>query len=147
MRAVARGLALDIYPLDQILEAAEVQLRDFNKWQTNPRFIEYLTTERDAWQSAGNTPERAKLKAGILVEEFMIQAHSELHDKKTPLNQRVELFKQLCKVAGMETSTPAGGAGGGFSLQINIAPGVAPVVVQAHHTIEHDDSFNQSMTS
>lgn len=139
MRAVARGLALDIYPLDQILETAEVEPRDFQRWQTSPRFLEYLQSERDAWQSAGNTPERAKLKASIIVEEFMVQAHTELQDKKTPLNQRVDLFKQLCKIAGMEATTPAAGGGGGFSLQINIAPGVAPVVVQAQKVIDHDD--------
>lgn len=135
---------MGIYELDTILKTQEVDKYAFMKWKDHPRFIEYLRQETDAWNAAANVGERTKLKAGIIMEEFMTGAFTELHDKKTPLNQRVELAKLLAKLAGMgEPRVAAGGAGGGgFNLQINIAPGVAPVVVQQQvPTIEHEDTW------
>jgi hypothetical protein len=142
MRLVARDLAMGIYELDTILENNEVDKYAFHQWKENPRFLSYLKQERDAWNAASNVAERAKLKAGIIMEEFMVDAHHELRDRKTPLNQRVELAKLLARVAGMgEQKVTTGGNGSGFHLQINIGSGAAPVVVtqKASPVIEHDD--------
>lgn len=142
MRKVARDFAMDIYPLDVILKNHEVHVLDFHRWKEHPRFLNYLKQERDAWNAANNVSERAKLKAGIIMEEFMVTAHTELGNQKTPLNQRVELAKLLAKMAGMgEPKVGAGVGGGGFQLSINIAPGAPPVVVKATmpQVIEHDE--------
>jgi hypothetical protein len=136
MRMVARNLAMGIYEIDVILKNCDVKITDFNRWRNHPRFLEYLKSEKDAWTAAQNTPERAKLKAGIIMEEFMVDAFTELRDKKTPLNQRVELAKLLAKIAGMgerEAVPTGGGAGGGFNLQINIGAGLQPVTI--NHSI------------
>ena len=151
LRKVARDLAQGLYELDDILKNNDVTNAMFNKFKEHPRFLEYLKQEREAWNAAGNVSERAKLKAGIIIEEFMVQAHTELGSKTTPLNQRVELAKILGRIAGMgEPKTVGGGGpGGGFQLNINIAPGAAPVVVQAKvvHTIDHDDDGYDPFTS
>lgn len=143
LRKVARELAQGIYDLDTILKNNDVTPAMFHRYKEHPRFLDYLKQEREAWTAANNVGERTKLKAGIIIEEFMVNAHVELSDKKTPLNQRVELAKFLGRVAGMgEGVRPGGGpGGGGFQLNINIAPGAPPVVVQATHvqTIDHDD--------
>lgn len=127
MLKVARDVAMDIYELDKILLGVGVTMQEFMKWNTNPRFLQYLATEREAWSSAANTAERTKLKAGIVLEDFMEQAHTELHTKTTPLAQRVELAKVLTKIAGIGASPVIGGGSGGpgsFRLSINIAPTV-----------------------
>lgn len=142
LRKVARDLAQGLYELDDILKNNDVTNAMFNKFKEHPRFLDYLKQEREAWNAAGNVSERAKLKAGIIIEEFMVSAHGELSNNKTPLNQRVELAKFLGRIAGMgEPKVGAGGGpGGGFQLHINIAPGAEPVVVKAQmvHTIDHE---------
>jgi hypothetical protein len=150
MRKVARELAMGIYELDTILDQNEVDEYTFHRFKEHPRFLEYLKQEREAWNAASNVSERTKLKAGIIMEEFMIDAAKDLIDKKTPLNQRVELAKLLAKVAGMgEARTPIGGGVGGFQLNINIGPGVAPVVIKPTfaQTIEHDNDDYDPFTS
>lgn len=127
MRLVARNLAMDIYPISKILEFCGVTAAHFHAWKEHPRFLAYLKAETEAWNAAQNTAERTKLKAGIIMEEWMTEAYSELRNGKQPLNHRVELGKLVAKIAGMGESSGfsggGGGGGGGFSLQINIAPG------------------------
>lgn len=126
MLRVARDIAMDMYPLADILKNNEVHINEFMSWQAHPQFVRYLQSEKEAWTAASNTAERTKLKAGIVMEMFMEEAHTELRDKKTPLNQRVELAKVLTRLAGMGGTGGAadvGAGGGGFRLQINIGPG------------------------
>lgn len=153
MRKVARELAQDFYPLDEILKNNDVPPAVFHKFKEHPRFLDYLKQEREAWNAASNVAERTKLKAGIVIEEFMVNAHTELNDKKTPLNQRVELAKLLAKVAGMGEPKVIGGGGGpgsGFQLNINISPTAPPVIIHAqavHPVIEHEDDGYDPFTS
>ncbi len=126
MLKVARDVAMDIYPLQDILKNNDVTVSEFQRWATHPQFIKYLQSEKEAWSAASNTAERTKLKAGIVMEMFMDEAHHSLHDKKIPLNQRVELTKVLSRLAGFGVTGASGGAAsgpGGFRLQINIGPG------------------------
>lgn len=148
MRVVARNLAMGIYELDDILKNCEVKRQDFERWKSNHRFIEYLKQETDAWNATNNTADRVRLKSAVIVEEFMLTAHAELNQKTTPLNQRVELLKQLAKMANIgEPKQATGGPNaGGFQLQINIGPGVVPVTVTSkvidHGLVLDDDGYD-----
>jgi len=126
MRLVARNIAMDIYSLDKILKHCNVQPYKFQQWKDHPRFLAYLKQETEAWNSAHNVSERTKLKAGIIMEEWLPEAYAEMKNNKQGLNHRVELAKLMTKLAGMDNAGGAvgggGGGGGGFSLQINIAP-------------------------
>jgi|GEM_PF-917425 len=121
MLKVARSIAQGIYELEDILKYHSVEVGEFTKWKNNPRFQKYLQEEIEQWNSASNAAERTKLKAAAVVEQFMIEAHSALHDRKQALNHRVELLKVVARLGGMgEVKQLAGAGGGGFSLQINI---------------------------
>lgn len=124
MRVVARNVAMGIHDLDQILTFCNVDPRDFHRWKENPRFLKYLKAEQEAWENANNVGERTKLKAGIVIEEWLPEAYTELRDRKTPLNQRVMLGQLVAKIAGMGEPKGIGvgvsDGGGGFTLQINI---------------------------
>lgn len=151
MLKVARDLAMDIYPLPDILTNNGVAMRDFQSWKDHPTFQRFLKSEREAWGAAANTAERTKLKAGIVMEMFMEEAHSELHSKKSPLNQRVELAKVVARLAGFASPTGAAGAPagpGGFRLQINIGPGIEgyqpqQITIAAQHdnVVDHFEQF------
>lgn len=124
MRRVARELAIDIYPIEQILKNCNVTYEEFAKWKDNPRFAQYYVEFKQEWHSAKNTHERTKVKAGVVMEEFMEEAYKGLHDIKLPLNHRVELGKLVAKIAGYDApkvaGAVAGAGGGGFTLSINI---------------------------
>lgn len=136
MRVVARNLAMGIHDLDQILTFCNVNSQDFHRWKENPRFLMYLRAETEAWNNAQNVGERTKLKAGIVMEEWLPEAYTELRDRKTPLNQRVMLGQLVAKIAGMGEPRGIGvgvaGEGGGFTLQINIGN-------TAHINFNNDD--------
>jgi hypothetical protein len=138
MLKVARGIAQDIYPAEEILKMVGVSGNQYEEMKRHPRFQGYLISEREAWLSAGNIEERTKLKAGIVLETWMDGAYLEMTNKANALNQRVELGKMLAKIAGFGEpksfiQTGGGGSGPGFLLQINIGPGVDPSV--RHETI------------
>lgn len=122
MLKVARNVAMGLYKLEDILVLCNVTPSDFNKWKLHPRFQQYLKSEIEAWSSANNAGERTKVKAAIVLEDFMLETGALLADNKTPLNHRVELGKLLAKIAGMGEPKLLGGAGGGgFQLNISIS--------------------------
>jgi hypothetical protein len=128
MLKVARDLAQDIYPAEDILKKYDLSGDMFEAFKRHPRFQGYLISEREAWLSANNIESRTKLKAGMVLETFMDGAYQEISDRTQPLNQRVELGKMLAKIAGFgepKAFINTGGGGPGFTLQINIGPGVA----------------------
>src|SRR6478609_8393416 len=115
MRLVARNLAQGLYELSKILEFCNVPLREFNRWKEHPRFLALLKSEREAWNAASNTAERTKLKAGIAMEEWILDAYGELKDRKQPLNHRMEMavvgevspYRSTSPPAMRPPSTPA----------------------------------------
>lgn len=146
MLKVARAIAVDLHPLPEIMKVYGIDQQTLNRWNTHPRFQAYLKAEAEAWMAATNTTERVKLKAGMVMEEFILKAHSELHDARQGLNHRVELAKLVAKVAGVDGTRAGSGAsgegGGGFKLVINIGEGRKSTKVEAAipmRTIEHED--------
>lgn len=143
MRKVAQNLAMDIYELDDILKNLSIHPREFERWKEHPRFIMYLKVAKEEWNSASNAAERTKLKAATVMEDFMLEAHASLHDKKQPLNQRVELGKLVAKIAGMgEPRVFGNGAAGNapaFQLNIVIGKETVSIAPQMGKLINHDE--------
>jgi hypothetical protein len=140
MVEVARHIAQDIYPLEDILKNMSISLEDFNKWKNNPRFHEYIKEEKAQWSSAFNATTRTKLKAAIVLERFMETLDSDLGNKVTPLNQRVEGAKLLAKITGLgEPKNAVVTGGGGFQLHINIGSGAPGVTINTSKVIEHQE--------
>lgn len=142
MRRIARELAMDLYSLDQILAHCDTTVQEFEQLKKHPQFTNYYTQFKDEWSTATNAKERAKIKASIIMEEFMEEAYTSLHDKKQPLNHRTELGKLVAKIAEMGEPRLNAGANGGpaFSLTINIGDPrnnvtIAPEMVKI---INHD---------
>lgn len=152
MRRVARELAMDIHPLDDILKNCGIPTSEFDKWRSHPNFLRYLAEFQAEWHSATNTHERVKMKAGVVLEEWMEDAYLNLHDKKLPLNHRVELGKLVAKIGGMGEPkfNMQGGGGSGFSLTINInndAKGRVVIGQDKPKVIEHEDDDFDPFTS
>lgn len=141
LRLVARNIAQGLYELPRILEMCDCTFQQFNKFKSHPVFLEYVKQEKEAWNKASSFAERTKLKAGIAIEEWIPEAYTEMKNTKQGLNHRVELAKLLAKLAGFDNATPlggTGGGGGGFSLQINIAPGHSTTFNATARVIEEE---------
>ena len=105
---LAREIAMDIHPLEDILSAHGI---DQTRWETisaAPNFQNLLRGEVEAWNSATNTAERVRLKSLAFVEEALPEFYARAHDQKEPLNSRVEILKTVAKFAGVGGSSMDG---------------------------------------
>ena len=119
---LARELAWDIYPLDTILQMNKV---DANVWEiirNLPRFQSYLESELAAWHAATNAHERVKVKSAIMVEEWLPELNTRIHDPNESLNSKIEAGKLVARLAGMglEKAAISGDVGEKFSVTINL---------------------------
>jgi hypothetical protein len=121
MLQLAREIAMDIYPLSDILSNAGVSHDQWEVIQRSPRFVAYLSANVAEWSSAKNSSERLKLKSAILLEEWLPTLNNELHGKDASLNAKVEAAKLLAKVAGVDRMPSEGGdSSNGFQVVINL---------------------------
>lgn len=118
---LARDIAIEMHPIDEL--KARYGLTD-DAWvdiTTNLRFIDLLVAERTAWLAATNTHERVKLKAASMVEEWLPELYSRMHDPKEALNAKVEAGKLAARLAGMGLPTPSlEGVGDRIAININL---------------------------
>ena len=141
---LAREIAMDIHPLHTILETTKTT---FEQWETikeNPRFQALLASETEAWNTALNTHERVKIKAAAMMEEWLPELFSRLHDNGEALPAKIEGGKLLAKIAEIGNTSVAnpGAAGERFSVTIHLG---ADSQLKFEHelpskVIEHDPS-------
>jgi len=121
---LAREIAIDHYPVTDVLARYGVASEDWEALQEWPRFQELLNYERQQWHGALNTNARVRLKSATLIEEWMEEADGHLHDKAGSLGQKIELIKLLGKFAMLDAPpADAAIASGGGRVTININMG------------------------
>ncbi len=119
---LAREIAINHFPVETILKAHQISPETWISIQQLPRFKDLLAAEIKDWNGALNTHERTKLKAAAMVEEYLPEGNSRLHDNRETLPAKVELLKLLTRIAGMGlTGAELNGFGGEkFSVTINL---------------------------
>lgn len=118
---IARELAMDIRPLDKILDAHGVNFDEWERISHSEHFKKILLDEITSWNSAANTHERVKLKAAAAVEEWLPELFAKMHDPDETLNAKIEGGKLMAKLAemGMTNGNVSGGSEK-FSVTINM---------------------------
>jgi hypothetical protein len=118
---LARQIALNIHPLQTILETHQITVSQWETIQNNPHFQRLLQQQVEGWEAAENTHERVKLKAASMVEEFLPELYGKLHDPSETLNSKIEAAKLARDLAGMgRNSVDAAGVGEKFTVTINL---------------------------
>ena len=119
---VAREIAMDLNDTQTILKNNQINPSEWERLKGDPRFLRVLEVEVIAWQAAGNTHERTKLKAGALIEEWLLEANARIHDSAESLAAKTEVVKLLARIAnmGQERGDAAADAGGRFQVTINL---------------------------
>lgn len=139
---LAREIAMDIRPLDDILSAHGI---DQGRWETisaAPNFQNLLRSEVEAWNSATNAAERVRLKSLAFVEEALPEFYARAHDEREPLNSRVEILKTVAKFAGVG-GTSMEGASLGEKLMVTINLGTdhsLRIEKNVTQVIEHEEA-------
>ena len=104
-----------------------------------PPFRALVKECRELWSSDSNLKERIKVKAGLLVEDSLLDIFQIVADQTVNPLARNSAFTSLAKQAG--TDNAEAGGGDGFKLTINLPGSSEPTVVETREekTIEHLD--------
>lgn len=118
---LAREIAMDIRPLEEILQVHDVDQALWQQIQANPRFRQYVESEAAAWHGSLNTHERVKLKAAAMLEEWLPELYSRMHDRAENLSAKIEAGKLARDLAGFaKGGVGVESAGERFSVTINL---------------------------
>lgn len=117
---LAREIAMDIRPIDEILKSYEVDTYAWDVIQQNFTFKGYLRGAIEEWNSATNTQERVRLKALAMVEEALPEFYGRMHDADEALQHKTEVLKTITKLAGLERQVGELGGGEKFTVTINL---------------------------
>lgn len=120
MLKLAREIAMDIQPIENILKNLKIDEGQWEEIQQNPRFMGYLRGAVEEWQSATNTAERVKLKSLSFVEEALPEFFARAHDPKEPLAAKTEVLKTIAKFAGVGGSVEGALSGEKMIVTINL---------------------------
>ena len=101
---LAREIAMDILPMENILNTHQIDSYQWDNIQNSPRFQELLRSETEAWNSATNTAERVRLKSLSFVEEALPEFFSRAHDSRETLTAKNEVLKTVARFAGIGAS-------------------------------------------
>jgi hypothetical protein len=134
LAALAREIAMDIFPVEQVLKIHQVSDEDWLKIQASPQWTKMLSSMIAEWESAMNTRERLKAKAQTGLEMNLEQLILDIGDLEIPLAQRVEAAKFLARIGEVDGQVGTGGPG--FSITLNIGETSTAVEVSPK-TIEH----------
>jgi hypothetical protein len=121
--SLAGDLVHNFEELDDVLAKYRLTPEQYDTLRLNPFFIKILEAEAAAWGATSNAQERARVKAGLLVENLLPALNARLHDKKEDLEQVIKGAQTLIKIAGIgervnltQESTPQDK----FVIQINM---------------------------
>lgn len=121
LRRIAKDIAMDLKPIESILNESGVTVEWFESIQNTRLFQDFLTEETASWGSAPNTAERIRLKYLMITEEVAPNMFEALLDTKSPVAQRADLLKTVAKLAGLDRQGDSdAGSTGRIKITINM---------------------------
>jgi hypothetical protein len=124
---LAREIAMDILPLEKILEQYAISDETWSQLQLNTKFRMLLGSEVESWSSALNTKERVIVKSAAMLEEWLPTLNARIHDSEEALPAVVEAGKMLAKLAGLGEKDISSTVGERFVINISMGPQAEPV--------------------
>jgi hypothetical protein len=135
--ALAREIAMDILPLNQILELHRLTDEDWQKVQSNQAFQQNLSSLVAEWNSATSVRERMKIKAATALEAQLEVYVLAISDDSIPLIQRVEAGKFLARLGELDGLRDGHGVGSDkFVININIGNATQTIEARPVRTID-----------
>lgn len=128
---LAAELAMQLAPTADILDRYGLSVDDLKFKLSNTQFRQMYQETKRTWESGLSSEERIKLKARMLVEDSLLRVFALIHSEDTPSTARIEAFKQLTKVAGVDQQQKTGDAGNRVSITLNIGKAARPITIDA----------------
>lgn len=128
---LAREIAMDIYPVEDILALHKLTDEQWMAIQDHPMFQSTLADLVLQYNTASSIKERVRVKAAIGLEISMDTYIADIADTGIPLNQRVEAGKFLARLGELDPGLiQGGGGGGGVVINIITKAGKVPVTIE-----------------
>lgn len=136
VRTLARHVAMDLIPIERVLNNLDISFDRFAAIQKQPLFQAVLLEEAAHWHAAPNTAERIKMKYLIAIEEGAETLYGELVDSSKPINHRADLLKAMTRLAGLDQPRTVD-AGGRVKITINMGAERSVTVDQPAPAIDY----------
>ena len=117
---LARQIAMGIKDLPDILFDNDLTLREWDILKELPIFGRTLEGEVKAWEGAGNTQERVKVKAAAMLEEYLPELYARLNDRQEPLMAKMKAVEMVSRMAGFSDREGAVAGSPGDKVQVII---------------------------
>jgi hypothetical protein len=128
---LAVELAVKLRPVSELLSTYNLSRADLVRKLKDSMFRDMVKQAKALWESDLSVKERIRLKSQILVEDSVLEVFQILHNKENAIPARLDAFKQLARVAEVDTPTKTGGGEGSrFTVSINLGDTIKPVVIE-----------------
>lgn len=136
-------LAAKINDPREIIARYGITTHQFAALRDLPAFRNAYREARAYWESDSNYKERIAVKAGIMVEETLMDIYDLIKDGDTHNAIKMDAFKTLASMAGADGKQKEAQAGGQrVNIAINLGNGTSvekSVDVPRGTTLEHED--------
>lgn len=122
---LAYELAAQLMPSKDVFRRFGIDRQQAKAILASPQFRTLYQEAKVVWNSSDGTKERIRAKAGMMVEDSLLELYRLFHDSDIAPPSRLDAFKQIVQIANL--GPPRAGengaeAGPKFSLTINIPP-------------------------
>ena len=132
---LAREIAMDILPIDKILDLNKIDDNTWERIEADPKFAAMLQDMITEWNATGNARSRIRVKSQTAVEALLEVLIHEVQYTDAPLAQKVDTVRQIARLGELEgREIGTGGASDRVSIVINLgsaAPEKPPMIIEA----------------
>jgi hypothetical protein len=128
-QALLLELAAGLEETKEICEKYSVTAAELTIWLGHPAFRDMLREAKRKFASLGNTADRVKTKAQLLVEINLPVMHDLVNDSRAMPAARVSAFTAIRSLTGLEKPEPQP-VGAVFKLEIKVEPNASPILIE-----------------
>lgn len=129
---LAIELAVQIRPVAELLVHYNLSRAELVTKLKDHMFRDMVKQAKTLWHSDLSIKERIRLKSQVLVEDSLLSIFQIIHDANNAIPAKLDAFKQLSRVAEVESPERSrGDTGSRFTVQINLGDSAPPVIIDA----------------
>ena len=128
---LAVEVAVQLRPINEVLVAYSLTRADLSRKLRDPMFRDMVKQAKSIWSSDLSIKERIRLKSQVLVEDSLLAIFQIVHHNDNAIPARLDAFKQLARVAEVDSPDQRKGAEGSrFTVSINLGDTYKPVIIE-----------------
>ena len=142
---LAVEVAVQIRPIAEVLNAYSLTRADLVRKLKDPMFRDMVKQAKSIWSSDLSIKERIRLKSQVLVEDSLLEVFGIVHNKENAIPAKLDAFKQLARVAEVDSPERHRGAEGSrFTVSINLGDTIRPVIIEGESNGYYTEETKES---